>query len=328
MTRKIGFALALALGQVFSPALISGLSLALTCPASADETLKLAVPQRGAWDTGLAELGKRSGIFKKHGLDLEILYTQAGPEAITALIAGSVDVATASGVTSALGTLTKGAPIRIIGNEIVGAPDQYWYVPKESPVQKIADMNGKTIAFSLAGSSSNAAALALVSQYKLDAKLVSTGSIASTLTQTLTRQVDIGFSAVPFFLDKVDAGDIRIVATGEDVAVLKTRTGRVNLSNLATLQNRKDALLRFHRAYLETIDWMYANPAALTEFAEFSGLPANVVDRVRTLIPKAAMDPSRLVGIQQIVAEAMAGKFITAPLTDEQVMAFVQIPSP
>ena len=311
--------------------LISGLAIAFCLLANAaarcDETLKIAVPQRGAWDTGLAELGKRAGIFKKHGLDIEILYTQAGPESITALIAGSVDIATAAGVTSAVGTISKGAPIRIIGSEMLGAPDQYWFVPKESPVQKIEDMNGKTIAFSLPGSSSYAAAAALVAQYKLNAKLVSTGSISSTLTQTLTKQVDIGFSAAPFFLDKVETGEIRIVGTGDDVAVLKTRTGRVNLSNLATLQNRKDALLRFHRAYLETVDWMYSSPAALKEFAEFSGLPEQVVNRVRTLIPKAAMDPSRLVGAEQIVIEAVAGKFLTAPLTNEQVMAMVQIPA-
>src|SRR5258708_39721228 len=40
--------------------------------AHAQDLLKVAVPQRGSWDAGLPELGKRGGIFKKHGLDLEI----------------------------------------------------------------------------------------------------------------------------------------------------------------------------------------------------------------------------------------------------------------
>ena len=71
----------------------------------------------------------RGGIFKKHGLDLEILYTQAGPESIQALIGGSIDIATAAGVSAAVGTFAKGAPIRIIGSEIIGSPDLYWYVP-------------------------------------------------------------------------------------------------------------------------------------------------------------------------------------------------------
>ncbi len=301
-------------------------ALAFPVAARADDLLKVAVNQRGAWDTGLVELGKRGGIFKKHGLDVEILYTQAGPESITALVAGSVDVATGAGVTSAIGTISKGAPVRIIGAEILGAPDQYWYVPADSPVRKIEDFNDKTLSFSLPGSSSNAAAAALVAQYKLNTKLVSTGSIVETLTQTLTKQIDIGFSAVPFFLDKVEAGDIRIVATGDDVAILKTRTGRVNLANLNALQNRRDVLVRFHHAYRETVDWMYSDPKALTEFADFSGLPASVVNRVRALIPKEAMDPERFVGVEQIVAEALAGKFIASPLTREQVMAMIDIP--
>ena len=54
--------------------------------ARAEDTLKVAIPQRGAWDAGVADLGQRGGIFKKHGLNLDILYVQAGPESIQALI--------------------------------------------------------------------------------------------------------------------------------------------------------------------------------------------------------------------------------------------------
>lgn len=296
--------------------------------ASAQDKLKVALPQRGAWDAGLTELGNRSGIFKKHGLDVEILYTQAGPESIQALIGGSIDIATAAGVSAAVGTFAKGAPIRIIGSEIIGAPDLYWYVRAESPIRKIEDFNDKTVAYSLTGSSSHAGLLALIAQYKLKAKPTSTGSITATLTQTLTGQVDVGFSAIPFFLDKVDAGQIRIIGTGSDVDSLKSRTGRVNLTNVATLQNRKDVIVRFHRAYKDTIDWMYSDPAALKEFAAFTGLPEKVVGRVRELLPKETMAPDRVVGMDQVIAEALAQKFITAPLTPEQIKELVQIPSP
>ncbi len=99
--------------------------------AAAEDTLKVAIPQKGAWDAGLAELGQRGGIFKKHGLNLDILYTAAGPESIQALIGGSIDVAAASGVSAAIGTFGKGAPIRIISSEMTGAPDLYWYVPAD-----------------------------------------------------------------------------------------------------------------------------------------------------------------------------------------------------
>jgi ABC-type nitrate/sulfonate/bicarbonate transport system substrate-binding protein len=295
--------------------------------AQSQDTLKVAVPQRGAWDAGLAELGHRGGIFKKHGLNLEILYTQAGPESIQALIAGSVDIATASGVSAAVGTFAKGAPIRIIGSEIVGSPDLYWYVPANSPVRKVEDLNGKTVAYSLTGSSSHAGVLALVAQYKLTAKPTSTGSITATLTQTMTGQVDVGFAAIPLFLDQVEDGKIRMIATGSDVASLKSRTGRVNLTNLATLQNRKDALVRFHRAYKETVEWMYTDPAALKHFSDYSGLPERVVRRVRELIPKETMSPDRVIGMDQIIAEAVSMKFLPAPLSAEQVKELVQVPN-
>src|SRR5580692_12631369 len=105
--------------------------------AAAEDTLKVAIPQRGAWDAGVADLGQRGGIFKKHGLNLDILYVQAGPESIQALIGGSIDIATASGVSAAVGTFAKGAPIRLIGSEMIGAPDLYWYVPAASPIHRV-----------------------------------------------------------------------------------------------------------------------------------------------------------------------------------------------
>jgi len=78
--------------------------------AWSQDTLKVAIPQRGAWDAGVAELGQRGGIFKKYGLDLEILYVQAGPESIQAVIGGSMDIATAAGVSAAVGTFPKARP--------------------------------------------------------------------------------------------------------------------------------------------------------------------------------------------------------------------------
>ena len=277
MTRKMA-GLIIALGAF---AMAAG-----TGSAWSQETLKVAIPQRGAWDAGVAELGQRGGLFKKHGLNLEILYVQAGPESIQAVIGGSMDIATAAGVSAAVGTFAKGAPIRIIGSEMIGAPDLYWYVPANSPIQKVEDFNGKTVAYSLTGSSSHAGLLALIAQYKLTAKPTSTGNIASTITQTMTGQVDVGFGAAPFGLDLAEEGKIRIIATGNDVASLRTRTVRVNLTNVNTLQNRRDAIGRFNRAYQETVAWMYSDPAALKQYGEYSSLPEKIVLRVRDLIPK------------------------------------------
>ena len=100
----------------------------------------------------------------------------------------------------------------------------------------------------------------------------------------------------------------------------------MNLTNVTTLQNRKDALNRFHLAYKETVDWMYSDPAALKHFSDYSGLPEKVVVKVRQLIPKETMAPDQVVGIDQIIAEAVSMKFLSAPLTADQIKELIQIP--
>ncbi len=198
---------------------------------------------------------------------------------------------------------------------MIGSPDLYWYVPANSPIKKVEDFNGKTVAFSLIGSSSHAGLLALIAQHKLTAKPTSTGNITATITQTMSGQVDVGFGAAPFGLDLAEDGKIRIIVTGNDVLSLRTRTVRVNLTNVSTLQNRRDALVRFNRAYQETVAWMYSDPAALKHYGDYSSLPEKIVLRVRGLIPQESMATDRVEGIDQIMADAVAGKFIPAPLT-------------
>ena len=294
--------------------------------AFADDTLKVAIPQKGAWDAGLVELGQRDGIFKKHGLDLDILYTAAGPESIQALIGGSIDVAVASGISAAVGTYAKGAPIRILSSEMTGAPDLYWYVPADSPIKTVQDFNGKSIAFSAVGSSSHASVLALIAQDHLTSKPQATGNIAATITQTMTGQVDIGFGAAPFGLDLVEAGKTRIVASGSDVDALRTRAVRVNLVGAQTLANKHDQMVRFMQAYRETVDWMYSSPDALKIYGEYSGLPATIVQRVIKLIPKEALQTEQIKDLDGVMADAVAQKFISAPLTPDQIKELIQIP--
>src|SRR5262249_40755711 len=118
--------------------------LVATCIAVSAETLKLAVGQRGTWDTSVAEIGQRGGIFKKHGLDLEILYTQGGGETQQAVISGSVDIGVAAGMLGVLGAFAKGAPLRIIGSEMTGAAEMFFYVPAQSPIRSLSDIGTGT----------------------------------------------------------------------------------------------------------------------------------------------------------------------------------------
>jgi NitT/TauT family transport system substrate-binding protein len=190
-------------------------------PASAQETLKLAVGQRGNWDTSVAELGQRSGIFRKHGLVLDILYTQGGGETQQAVIAGGVDLGVAAGVMGVFSAYAKGAPVRILGAETTGGADLFWYVRADSPIAALADTAGKSIAYSTNGSSTHGIVTAFIKQYGLKAKPIATGGPPSTLTQVMSGQIDVGWSAPPFGLDQLDQKLIRIIASGNDADVFR-----------------------------------------------------------------------------------------------------------
>jgi NitT/TauT family transport system substrate-binding protein len=294
--------------------------------AAAQEKLRVSVPQRGLWDTGVSELGRRAGIFQKHGLDLEILFTSGGAESQQAVIAGSMDIAAGVGVSGAVGAYSKGAPLRAIGSEMIGSPDLYWYVAPNSPIKTVADIKGKTVGFSVTGSSSHAALLEFARQHRLDVKPVSTGAMPGTLTQTMTGQIDVGWASAPFGIDALEEGKIRLIARGFDVDALRDRTTRVNVTNLDMLEKRKSALQRYMQAYRETVDWMYSDdPEVLRHYVDYSGFPLPVVKRVREFIPKETMLPDRIMGMDQIISDATKQRFIVQPLSPEQVADFVKI---
>ena len=112
-------------------------------PHRRDDKIKLAIGQRGNWDTSVSEVGQLAGIFKKHGLELEIVYTQGAGETQQAVISGSVDIGIAAGVMGVLSAYSKGAPVRVIGAETTGANDLYWYVKADSPIKSLKDTDDK-----------------------------------------------------------------------------------------------------------------------------------------------------------------------------------------
>lgn len=287
--------------------------------AQAQDTLKLAVGQRGNWENAAPELGQQAGIFKKHGLMLEILYTQGGGETQQAVISGSVDIGVGVGTTGVMGAFAKGAPVRAIANSTTGADDLFWYVPASSPIQTLKDAAGKTIAYSTTGSSTNVTVLAFVRQTGVAMKPIATGSPASTFTQTMSGQVDIGWSSPPFGVEALQQGKIRLVARASDVPAFRNQTVRIMITNTAAAESKRDAIQRYLRAYRETLDWMYSDPAAIAAYAKWVNVPESLAKEVRDrFYPKENLRLDRLSGLDEAMADAVTLKFLPAPLTKVQ----------
>jgi NitT/TauT family transport system substrate-binding protein len=274
----------------------------------------------------VSEIGHRAGIFRKHGLVLDLLYTQGAGETQQAVIAGSVDIGVGVGIMGVLSAYAKGAPVRVIGAEITGAGDLFWYVKGDSPIRSLRDTDGKTIAYSTVGSSTHGVVTAFVKQYDLKARPIATGGPPATLTQVMSDQIDVGWSAPPVALDLLDQGRIRLIATGNDT-LFKDQTVRLLLTNVQTLQSRKGAIDRYLQAYRETVDWMYADAAALKTYAEFAGISEATAKRIRDgFFPKEALLPDRIKGLDIIVKDAVTLKFTASELTKDQLAELIQIP--
>src|SRR5436305_5211308 len=310
-------------------AVAAALGLAfLGSSASAEDIVKLAVGQRGNWDTSVSEIGQRAGIFKKHGLALEIVYTQGAGETQQAVISGSVDLGIAAGVMGVLGAFSKGAPVRIISAETTGAKDLYWYVKADSPIKSLKDTDGKTLAYSTNGSSTHGIVQAFMQQYDLKAKPTAMGGPAANLTAVMSGQVDVGWAAPPFGLDQLDKGDIRVIASGNDADVFKGQTVRLNIANANFLKEHKPIVDRYMKAYRETVDYMYRDPAALKIYSEWLGITEAKAKRTRDdFFPPPAIEPDTITGMDTIVKDAVDLKYTATELTKEQLAELIQIPA-
>jgi NitT/TauT family transport system substrate-binding protein len=302
------------------------LSIASTT-AKADDKLTLALGQRGNWDTAIAQLGQEAGIFQKHGLSLDILWTQGAGESQQALLAGSADIALL-GTQSAFAVFAKGAPIRIVAAEATGAAD-FWYARADSPIKSFKDTAGKTVAFSTVGASTNTMALAFTREAGVKAELVATGGPSATLVQVMSGQIDAGWSAPPFGLAQLNKNEIRVIGYGKDLQSVRGQTIRV-LGGLASRQDARPAVYaRFLQAYRETIDWMYAGDDALKSYAAFAEIPFATARQVRDeFFPKAILQPSEVMGLDALMADAVTFKYIAAPLTKDQIADLIRIPAP
>jgi ABC-type nitrate/sulfonate/bicarbonate transport system substrate-binding protein len=307
---------------------IAALVALLAQPAFAADILKLAIGQRGLWDSSFAEIGTQAGIFARHGLELQSFYTSGGGETQQAVISGSADIGVSPGTLGVLGAFAKGAPIRIIAGEATGTAE-YYFVKADSPVQK--DFKGvtpdMTLAYSTAGSGTHITALRFMKDYGFTAKLTATGNVPATFTSVMSGQVDIGFSTPPFGLDALAEGRARLIALANDLPSVRNQTVRLIIANATDLSRRREVYDRFIAAYREVIDWMYSDRQAIEAFAKYASIPPSTAQKVRDqFYPKSMLQMNEVKGMQELMQDAITFKYIPAALTEKQLEELLQLP--
>src|SRR5260370_29474183 len=134
-------------------------------------------------------------------------------------------------------------------------------------------LGGKSGAYATAGSSTYGAVQAFQKVFGVTYKPVATGSPASTLTQVMSNQIDVGWTSPPFAVDLLKEGKLRQIMRASDVPELRNQTARFMTANALAIESRRAAFVRYLQAYREVVDWMYAHNVAVTAFADWARRP-------------------------------------------------------
>jgi NitT/TauT family transport system substrate-binding protein len=311
--RKISFALA-------------SVTLLAASGASAQDKVRIAIPQQGLWETGMVEIGAALGLFKKEGIEIEPIYTRGGAETVQAVLSGSVDVAASNGLLGTIGAFSKGAPIRVTAASMTGSPELFWYAKTESNIKSVKDLAGKSMGFSQPGSSTHLVGQALLDHFKIKAKMVPSGTPSGSFTMTMSGQIDAGWSVPPFRLQELEEGKINVVVKGSEAPEVENQTIRVYVSTAQTIKAKRDVLVRFHRALANSVAFAYANDRALEEYAKMAKVTPAIARRVRDEFhPLPNMQLKEIRGLDISLRQALEFKFIDKPMKPEDLKSMIDI---
>jgi NitT/TauT family transport system substrate-binding protein len=305
---------------------IAILAWASAAQAQQLEKLKVATTFLGLWDTSQPSFCQQRGDFRQAGLDVDVVSTRGGSENVQAVTAGGMDIGYSPGSNSVLAAYMHGGKIKIISSEFIGQNDSFFYVPTESPIRTIDDLRGKTVAYPRPGGAGEAILIGLKAERHIDFKSVAGGGMDAIFTMTMTRQIDVGYAVPPSQLDAVEKGQIRVLFAGDDVKSLSTITGRFVIASDALLKDRPGVAERFLRTLDGCIDWSYAHrDEAATQFAALNKIDPGVADKAIGFYKRSTLAFGPIAGQNEVIQQAVDGKFIDAPPTQAQLNDAIDI---
>ena len=303
-------------------------AVAFGAPAYAVDTIKVAISHQTSWDTVFPQIAVKNGYFKEQNIEASLINATGGSDTVQTLTTGSVQFTTPTAVHAVITAFAKGAPIRIVANQLTGAPDIYFYAKKDGPIQKISDLNGKKLAFSRPGSVTHMLVQNYMKENNLKIELISGGGLPAVRTMLDTGQVDAAWGGAPFALDGVRDGKYRVLFSGDDVKAAKPVVNRVTCTSADILKNNRDLVRRFLVAYQKAVDYVYGPhmDEALKMYAEVNGMTlAEAKEALNYFGDKKSHDMAPIEKFEEAVNQAVEFGLIKEPLTPAQVKELVDI---
>jgi len=160
-------------------------------------------------------VAQEEGLFKKHGLDLELIHIASTSRAIQSMLSGEIHYSTADALNS-VQAVGAGADVVMICE---GINRFVFSIMARPELKRLGDLKGKKIGITRIGSSTHTAVLFAVNKAGFsasDVSLLQLGEVPNILTTLLAGQIDAGALSPPTNSRAKKAGLLELLNLGTD----------------------------------------------------------------------------------------------------------------
>ena len=155
-------------------------------------------------------VAQEEGLFKKYGLDIELIHIAATSKAIQSMLSGEIQFTTADALNT-IQAVNAGADLVMV---CAGVNRFVFSIMARSDIKRISDLKGKKIGITRIGSSTHTAVLYVINKAGLganDYSLLQLGEVPNILTTLLAGQIDAGALSPPTN-SRAKEGALRLIA--------------------------------------------------------------------------------------------------------------------
>jgi NitT/TauT family transport system substrate-binding protein len=274
------------------------------------EVVRFGKPVAGAFTFALLDVGVRAGIFKRHGLDIEISAFTGGTRLVQAETAGSIDIAFNTGPDMAM--IFKGAPVRAVALVSDSPLDLCLLVRPDLAVTAPADLKGKRITVSSPFAMTAWMTRELARQEGWGSEGIQLVASASGPAFALlkTKDIDGITTDLGSGLQAQKRGDAKVIVRFSER--VKNLTMYVIFASEKMIAEQPDTVRRFLAAWFETLDYVSARKGETLQVArEVTNHDEDIVSELYDLVLPLI---SRTGRFEQKSLDTLAGSYVDLKL--------------
>ena len=285
-------------------------ALTVTLPTFAAEKFKVGYLR--VMDDAQAIVAYEGGLYKKYGLDVELIEFQSGTDLIKAIVGGQLDTGVL-GFTNGASWSSRGADLRVVG----GAQDGFHaiVVRENTGINRVEDLKGHTLASQKEGSTADTVLRGVVLK---NAGLTTNDVQVMGVSPQVAVQSLVGERVDAAFLFEPQATIAQLIAPVKqiyEIGEVWPFPCMVVISSGATLENKKELVWKSLDAQRDAIEMLENQPEKAAELiAHYFIAEPTLKTRNQGEIPR-----------EQVIRDAIVSQNFTAKLSPENLARMQEI---